>query len=342
MLSAFLKFLLLVCTIGFFQFSIAFAEGFSVERLKCPFGAQEMGDAPPDGNFIYCAKVIPGKSQPMRHGLFTSWYRTGELRKTGEYHYGKLEGEQKEFYQNGQLKEKLVYVKGGTLDGEHIAYYPDGSVEIKEIYKNGKLNGSKEQNYRNGHARSTSTYKDGTIEGIFVLFHQNGQPRVKGFYHNKARSGTWTTFYEDGTKRLVGEFTEGKADGTWTRYSRKGNPLSVTKFEMGTLTDRQRYKRQPEEAKKKASNIDERDKKRFAEWNGKVKRSIRDQQKADKANEKYIPRDEKRRLAMERRKEYQQNRLAKKRAAKDRELDAVLDNQKNPFYGMFAVGKKKH
>lgn len=341
MLRDFLKFGVIIFGSSFFQVLDVSAEGFSVERLKCPLGAQEMGEPPPDGNFIYCARVIPGKSQAMRHGPYTSWYRTGELRKTGEYRYGKLEGEQKEFYQNGTLKEKLVYVKGGALDGEHVSYYPDGAVELRETYKNGKLEGAKEQNYRNGHARTTANYKDGSIDGVFVLFHQNGQPRVRGFYYNKERSGTWTTFYEDGAKRLQGEFSEGKADGTWTRFSKRGNPLSVTKFEMGVLVNRQRYKRLPEEESKKANSIDERDRKKFAEWNGKVKRSLRDQAKASKSRTEYIPRDEKQRLAKERRKEYEEARLTKKKAAKDREIDAVLDNQRNPFYGMFEVGKKK-
>jgi antitoxin component YwqK of YwqJK toxin-antitoxin module len=325
--------------------SSAFAEGMSVETLKCPMGAQEMGDGPPDGNLIYCARIIPGKTQPIRHGPFTAWYRTGELKKRGGYLNGKLDGRQIEYYANGTVKEDMTYVKGGVLDGEHTSFFENGGLELREHYKNGKLDGHKEQNYRNGNARSTADYKDGSMDGIFVLFHQNGQPRVRGFYHNHERSGTWTTFWDDGAKRLEGQFTAGASDGTWTKYSRKGNPITVSKFEMGTQISKQRYKpveeRPREKGEKGSTSYDDYESRKFSKWNSKVKHSLRQNRKERLENPEYIPRDEKQRLAMERRKEYKEIRAAKKKAARDREIDAVLDTQKSPFNGMFAVGKKR-
>jgi len=335
------KLIVLLIAILFFGNPLALAEGFAEERLKCPLGAKQFGDAPPDGNLIFCARVMPGKPQPLRHGPFLSWHKSGELKKSGEYNYGKLEGAQKEYYPNGTLKEKLTYLKDGKLDGEHVSYFQEGNLEVRETFKDGKLEGPREQNYNTGHARSSASYKGGIVDGVFALFHPNGQPRVRGFFYNRERSGTWSTFDDDGAKRTEGGFTEGKPDGTWTRFSRQGNPRSVTKFERGILISKQRYKKVEEEVAEKASSIDERDRKKLAAWNGKVKRSIRTQKRAARSNPEYIPRDEKQRLALERKREHQEERAASKKAAKDREIDAVLDNQKNPFYGVFAVGKRK-
>ena len=50
---------------------------------------------------------------------------------------GKKHGEQIEYYNNGSMKEKVLY-ENNILEGDFIEYAPDGSITGKGKYKDGK------------------------------------------------------------------------------------------------------------------------------------------------------------------------------------------------------------
>lgn len=77
----------------------------------------------------------------IKHGTFTEWYETGEIKMRGSYYAGKLQGLVETFYLNKQLKRQDNYhldtLKSGwcydTL-GKAITYFP---FETKPQYKGG-------------------------------------------------------------------------------------------------------------------------------------------------------------------------------------------------------------
>ena len=73
-----------------------------------------------------------------KQGLVIKYYKSGEVRKKGNYIDGKLQGEYFWYFKSGEVQKKSKWVDG-KVQGEYIEYYESG--EIKEIknYKDGVL-----------------------------------------------------------------------------------------------------------------------------------------------------------------------------------------------------------
>ena len=65
------------------------------------------------------------------------------------YRDGKLEGECKWWYENGQLEEQAFY-RDGKLEGEYKWWYENGQLKMQAFYRNGKLEGECKSWYENG------------------------------------------------------------------------------------------------------------------------------------------------------------------------------------------------
>ncbi len=136
------------------------------------------------------------------------------------------------YYPSGKPKEVMPMVNG-QLSGEFVAYYENGNVKEKTIFKdgvktrienhfyeNGKPKSSVEPNddgtllefvtyYENGQAQKLTTKKaeDGKQFGDYKEWYENGQLFRSGYYIGEyERDGDWLEFYDDGAKRLVAEF----------------------------------------------------------------------------------------------------------------------------------------
>ncbi len=72
----------------------------------------------------------------MRTGTHYSYYINGQIekienyttKKRYKYHY-RQHGEQKWFYDNGQLRTKLFYKKGKVVKISAREYYPNGNLK---------------------------------------------------------------------------------------------------------------------------------------------------------------------------------------------------------------------
>ena len=73
----------------------------------------------------------------MRQGITNYYYKNGKLKAELIYVNDKLNGNMKEFYENGNLKTTSQWNR--FLDGEKIEYHKNGKIKKKEIYKNGEL-----------------------------------------------------------------------------------------------------------------------------------------------------------------------------------------------------------
>jgi len=76
----------------------------------------------------------------------------------------KLEGEQLEWYEDGQLASKEFY-KDGKQEGKQIRWFENGQLLSKEFYKEGKKEGEQLCWWNNGQLLYTEFYKDGKLEG---------------------------------------------------------------------------------------------------------------------------------------------------------------------------------
>ena len=86
-------------------------------------------------------------------------------------------------------------------EGPFEAYYDNGQLEEKGIYKDGQRDGPYEFYYDNGQLSSKVIYKDGKL---------HGPVEIKGTYNNDEKCGEW---FEDGETVTYGPCRPDLEDG---------------------------------------------------------------------------------------------------------------------------------
>ncbi len=88
-----------------------------------------------------------------------------------------FDGENIEWHENGQLKERGNYIDG-KKDGLWMAYYKNGQLAAKGNYIDGKENGLWVSYYKNGQLLAKRNYIDGKKDGLEELYLDNGRPSL--------------------------------------------------------------------------------------------------------------------------------------------------------------------
>jgi len=123
----------------------------------CPPGTKLMGEPPPDGSEVFCAKMVDGK--PVKEGRFTLYSPEGSKMMEGVYHDGKQDGEWTLWYDNGQ-KASIDHYKNGIQDGAHTGWYTNGKISAMGQFKDGKRDGKWKRWDPNGFKNWEEVYKD--------------------------------------------------------------------------------------------------------------------------------------------------------------------------------------
>jgi len=118
----------------------------------------------------------------MKHLYSLFWKTKGRFGIGFKYIYkdGKSEGEQSDWFKNGQLCSKFFY-KEGKREGEQLYWYENGQLWYKYFYKEGKREGEQLEWYNDGQLESKTFYKDGKKEGEQLIWHENGELYSKDF-----------------------------------------------------------------------------------------------------------------------------------------------------------------
>ena len=98
-----------------------------------------------------------GDGQPYSGPVFSM--EEGK-RRTGSLRDGLWDGPLEEYYENGQLREKMTW-KDGEFDGPFEEYHENGQLMMKGTYKDRELNGPFERYDRNGELLDRGTLRDG-------------------------------------------------------------------------------------------------------------------------------------------------------------------------------------
>ena len=126
-----------------------------------------------------------------------------------DYVDGVLHGDEKSYYQSGNLKS-LGSFKHGLLDGIVTGYYEDGTIQVRAIYDNG------------------------IKQGRVIHYYPNGTKQVESFYTDDKFDGVRTTWYENGKPMETMPYSKGLAHGTGRTYYETGGVFEEAKFEYGT------------------------------------------------------------------------------------------------------------
>ncbi|NME68418.1 toxin-antitoxin system YwqK family antitoxin [Flammeovirga aprica] len=157
-------------------------------------------------------------------GIFYTYFpASNTVKKQSQFIEGKLEGESKEFYETGKIKE-IIPFENNKEHGLRKAYYPSGVLMAEEKLIEGKVTGNYKNYYENGQLKAemiTAMGKDrkgvfrefseegvllkeghmqqGKMHGTTQLFYEDGKTKASYFYAKGIKKGEQKDFYEDGT-----------------------------------------------------------------------------------------------------------------------------------------------
>ena len=135
-------------------------------------------------------------------GQIVKKYKDGQVKSIENFKNGKLNGEFKEFFENGSLFQTGTFKNGDMKN-------------IKVFYENGKL--KFEQNLKDR-------------KGKYRGYYPNGQLEVEGEVFQGDEIGLWKYYNENGNLSSEGMYKEGKKVGEWKFYKTDGSLLKTINY----------------------------------------------------------------------------------------------------------------
>lgn len=121
---------------------------------------------------------------------------------------GKRHGQYQRYNQDGQLFETATYTHG-LLDGSRTIYYPDGQVEIEEIYVSDKLHGTYKKFHQNGQLQLTANYEDNVMTGPSKSYYEDGTLKEEILFKNNEENGPFVEYHPNGQPHWKGTYAHG-------------------------------------------------------------------------------------------------------------------------------------
>jgi antitoxin component YwqK of YwqJK toxin-antitoxin module len=203
------------------------------------------------------SRIIDGYTTQYIEAVFKdgipngSWkiYKYNKLAEEFTYEKGILNGQNKEYYEDGSVRILRTYEKG-ELNGPYMEYYPDGSVKVLRNFVKGKPDGKFLQYGSNGKIESEVNYKNGLQDGPEIRYDSESNVRSQSNYaagkttgkevknyedyvqtanYNKEGKydGEYSEIYTNGNIKQKGKYVNGKKDGTW-EYGKKNGQKTRT------------------------------------------------------------------------------------------------------------------
>jgi len=202
---------------------------------------------------LYRADGSLGSRGNWRHGLpegtHQQYHATGKLREASVYRDGKrVDGTVQTFDANGKLSTSFV-LRDGRMEGELLAYFPDGKVAGRTQVSKGKFNGSSAEYYPDGAVRASMTLVNDLPVGEALEFSPDGKVQSRQQYGDKGgllslqryspqgvlvlerrwdaqlrEQGTSRSWYESGKPEQAIDYVNDRRDG-WSRSWREDGSL---------------------------------------------------------------------------------------------------------------------
>ena len=114
-----------------------------------------------DGRVVYKLPIING----LENGLALAWYNTGEKLLEQYYVDGKIEGEFKQWWPNGNYRYLFNY-KNDQFNGTQTVFFPNSKIRQRSNYKMGKEEGVQQTWDSAGQLISNYTIKNNKLYGV--------------------------------------------------------------------------------------------------------------------------------------------------------------------------------
>ncbi len=171
----------------------------------------------------------------VANGMYREYFKSGQVFVSGQFKYGKRDGEWVFYHENGELAKKVSYVNGQP-DGVVETRDEKGALQARREYQGGKRAATwliyapgGEQVIREEH------YVDGKPDGLWKNWFADGQLQRESPFKAGVREGVAKEWSEEGKLLAEVSFAGGKRDGVSTRWMDDGSKV-VRRFKEGKLT----------------------------------------------------------------------------------------------------------
>jgi antitoxin component YwqK of YwqJK toxin-antitoxin module len=140
-------------------------------------------------------------------------YKDDQKVEEGKFLDSKKEGLWKEYFANGNVKNKITF-KANRPNGYAIIYHENGKVSEEGLWKGNRWVGNYKLYYENGQVQQEFKFNEtGKREGPQKYYHENGQLMIEGTWGPDGKeSGIIKEYYENGDLRAEKNFNGGTLD----------------------------------------------------------------------------------------------------------------------------------
>jgi len=160
-------------------------------------------------------------SSGEKEGEWTFYFYPETLKAIEIFKNGKLEGVQKNYFDNGNISSVSEY-KNDLMDGLVTTYYYSGIKKSISNYKLGKKDGAQKVFHSNGNISESNNYTAGVISGTSYGYFKSGKLKQTEQYVDGKEDGPYKSYNENGTLSAEGQFVKDKGEGEWKYYDSKG------------------------------------------------------------------------------------------------------------------------
>ena len=165
-----------------------------------------------------------------RAGQFKYFFPSGKVSVEGEFTTDNLNGEIKDFYEDGKEYGKTYYSNGLKI-GKHVFFHKNGVLAARYNFVDDVLNGLSEDFYSNGNPKSTFTCTKGLENGAYKYYYENGQLWTHREYKNGLLIDIIASFDSQGNPKDKGTLKDG--NGTLKLYNKDGKLYCIKTFKDG-------------------------------------------------------------------------------------------------------------
>ncbi|MGL5534834.1 MAG: hypothetical protein ACRDB5_02450 [Cetobacterium sp.] len=160
------------------------------------------------------------------------YYLNGNLMSAGTLnHNNEYIGMGWTFYENGQLKKICSYVDN-LIDGEYKDYYDNGVLKTDSFYVLGKENCEFRSFYNNGQVECIIDLEDGKRCGQFLKYYKSGKLEDETYYANNAPISDSYLYYESGGLYAKLTYEEGLRVGISQWFYETGELKTINKYDL--------------------------------------------------------------------------------------------------------------
>lgn len=143
----------------------------------------------------------------------------------GKYADNKKAGIWKEYFCNGNMKNKITYTNGRP-DGYAVMYHENGKVSEEGTWKINKWVGNYKLYYDNGQVQQEFNYNPtGKREGPQKYFYENGQIMIEGNWAAGKEAGTVVEYHENGDIKAEKTYNNGTVDAASIKMYEPKKPI---------------------------------------------------------------------------------------------------------------------